>query len=729
MPIDMPIVEQEPALLRHPRIAALATSAWPAWLWGADGSRMLWANAVGAVIFGAAAAPAAPQRNSPGTRASTSQIVRLAATLPSGGQERLERLRGLGAGFNRALTCACARIVVGEGTSAVLVAAAEPAGPALPLAERVRRLFADQAEPIAVFSPSGAPVYVNAAAQTLAPAASTLAGLGLEALAATAFASGSANAAIRLGDSDFRVAALRLGKDDSSVIALTFAPQASEVPQAAAAPLQTEPPPDQAFPAVAVAAPSVSQFVPPAAAPAAAAEEPTADRRHPLRFVWHIDADGRFGVGSDEFADLVGPRTMAVFGRLWTEIAADLKLDPEGRVARALATRETWSGIVVSWPVDDSENRLPVELSGLPVFDRDRSFRGYRGFGVCRDIDGINALARARHERPIGFMPAPEPLPEAADNAAPASPGLPPIAVTPAEPSGAAEAAPPPERSAPGIPLAAANVVPFRQSPAVEIKPAEADRPKSSLPKPGLPRSNPPEPKAAPTLSPVERRAFRELAQELTARLRAPFVAPAPAASETETAEPPAAAAPAAEAANELVLLDRVPLGILVYRHDALLFANRHFLAWSGYENLAAVEAAGGLDRLFVAPGAGALAEAGGAQSLSILTREGDALAVEGRLFTAPWNGSSALALILTNGPNGGKSAAAQPALEAVETENRDLKAILDAGTRWCHHHRPARPHCHGQCPRRRLVRPRDRRLLRSRFYRAVRSGKRTRRA
>ena len=69
---------------------------------------------------------------------------------------------------------------------------------------------------------------------------------------------------------------------------------------------------------------------------------------------------------------------------------------------------ETWSGIVIPWPVDETSDRLPVELSGLPVFDRDRSFRGYRGFGVCRDIARINQLARARRERPIGFMAAPE---------------------------------------------------------------------------------------------------------------------------------------------------------------------------------------------------------------------------------------------------------------------------------------------------------------------------------
>ena len=147
-----------------------------------------------------------------------------------------------------------------------------------------------------------------------------------------------------------------------------------------------------------------------------------------------MDADGRFGVGSDEFIELVGPRTMAAFGRLWSEIAAELKLDPDNAVARAVASHETWSGIVVSWPVDDSSERLPVELSGLPVFDRDRSFRGYRGFGVCRDIDRINELARARRERPIGFMAAPAAEPPPAETAAPASAAAP--DKTPAAPAG-----------------------------------------------------------------------------------------------------------------------------------------------------------------------------------------------------------------------------------------------------------------------------------------------------
>ena len=126
------------------------------------------------------------------------------------------------------------------------------------------------------------------------------------------------------------------------------------------------------------------------------------------------------------------------------------------------------------------------------------------------------------------------------------------------------------------------------------------------------------------------------------------------------------------------MLLDRIPLGILIYRHDALLYANRHFLEWSGYENLDAIEAAGGLSTLFAEPAADALSETGGAQSLSIMTQRGDSVPVEGRMFTVPWNGSSALALILTNGQTcDGRRARC----DAAEAEIRELKSILDTAT------------------------------------------------
>ena len=113
-----------------------------------------------------------------------------------------------------------------------------------------------------------------------------------------------------------------------------------------------------------------------------------------------MDAEYRFTVASDEFVALMGPATAAALGRPWPELTAELALDPQGEIARALASHDTWSGLSIAWPVDDGAQRLAVELSGLPVFDRERNFRGYRGFGVCRDVARLahrqNAADRGR---------------------------------------------------------------------------------------------------------------------------------------------------------------------------------------------------------------------------------------------------------------------------------------------------------------------------------------------
>jgi PAS domain S-box-containing protein len=103
-----------------------------------------------------------------------------------------------------------------------------------------------------------------------------------------------------------------------------------------------------------------------------------------LRFLWQIDADGRFTMHSDAFLELVGHASAARTARSWRELAVELELDPEGRVERAIAARATFSAVALDWPAKDG-GRLVVHLSGLPIFGAERSFRGYRGFGVCRD--------------------------------------------------------------------------------------------------------------------------------------------------------------------------------------------------------------------------------------------------------------------------------------------------------------------------------------------------------
>ncbi len=122
----------------------------------------------------------------------------------------------------------------------------------------------------------------------------------------------------------------------------------------------------------------------------------------------------------------------------------------------------------------------------------------------------------------------------------------------------------------------------------------------------------------------MENSAFNELARQLSARLesetgvaaaapvriRAPVAAIEPlAAPETPEAGEQAGwliepePAPRGEARRDRTLLDLLPVGVLIYRLDRLLYANPAFLERMGYANLHALEDAGGLDALYVEPG------------------------------------------------------------------------------------------------------------------------------
>jgi PAS domain S-box-containing protein len=337
-----------------------------------------------------------------------------------------------------------------------------------------------------------------------------------------------------------------------------------------------------------------------------------------------MDAATRITHGIENFAKVIGPKTAAVLNRTWAEIADTLKLDSQGAIASALASCDTWSGIVVQWPVDDSNERVAIEMSGLPVFDRGRQFAGYRGFAICRDLDRLVALDR-RPAQPVSVPAATK-----TDD-------------TPA------------------------NVLVF---PAVT-----------------------PAPEPAPALSSGEHSAFEELARELNARLKntpvkseiagaaddivsKPFIAPAP--------PPPEPPRPSRNdgAVDDLhegrPILDRLPIGVLIYRLNNLIYANRVFLDWTGYSTLQTLAEAGGLDSLFIET----KDTKNGAKSLTITTVNGKQKPVEGRLFSVLWNGENALVLMInTQTVADGRSKAMEASLHRAEQENHELHAILDTAT------------------------------------------------
>jgi PAS domain S-box-containing protein len=345
---------------------------------------------------------------------------------------------------------------------------------------------------------------------------------------------------------------------------------------------------------------AAAEVLPASSPPAAATTDMPTERRYPLRFVWQMDEAGCFTLSSDEFIALIGPRTAAAIGRTWPEMAAELGLDPEGWVARAIATRNTWSGLTVVWPLDDSTERLAVELSGLPVFDRDRVFRGYRGFGVCRDLARLIALAQRQRLRPAAAekttqVGSQDPVPPEAATAE-----------TTTSPAGSENTVP-------------ENILPFRSAAVESI---------------------------APALSAIERSAFRELSRKLSQRLTAAGIEHASthavATDEEEVADPGVPIS--ASAPDTLPMLDKLPVGILIYRLDQLLYANPVFLRWSGHASLDSLIAAGGLGELFVEPVGDTMAA--GAKPLTLAVDRGDKISIEGELINIHWEGEPAHALV-----------------------------------------------------------------------------------
>ncbi len=93
------------------------------------------------------------------------------------------------------------------------------------------------------------------------------------------------------------------------------------------------------------------------------------------RFVWRIDAEGRFSEVSREFAEAVGPHATKVTGVAFADIARHFNLDPDGKIAELLARRDTWSGRTIYWPVEKTSLMVPVDLAALPTLHAKPRFR------------------------------------------------------------------------------------------------------------------------------------------------------------------------------------------------------------------------------------------------------------------------------------------------------------------------------------------------------------------
>ncbi|HTJ01490.1 MAG TPA: ATP-binding protein, partial [Methylovirgula sp.] len=356
------------------------------------------------------------------------------------------------------------------------------------------------------------------------------------------------------------------------------------------------------------------------------------------RFLWRTDADDRITEITPPLAEIVGSAAADILGRDFGDVAKFLEHEPDGPLGRAIAKRETFSGIEVLWPITAAAAAVPVSLGALPAYLADHRFDGYRGFGVIR----LDRLAAAE----------PRALPEAAE---------------PMEPL---------------VPVYADNVIHLRPVP----KPVpEAEKP-AVIEAPSL-SELPSVPAPIPTpkglldiekgpLSNEEETAFREIAAALSDEAAANVLH-----DETSIA--------ASLGRNAAMIFDRLGMGILISRNDVPIFANRYLLDLLGFADEDAFHAAGGVGKIFEEMRTGG-------DTVGLRTASGEIKPVRGRLQTIDWDGLPAVLMTLRAEESRTEELRAQESrsdddkeerskleseLRELQTEADELTAILDTAT------------------------------------------------
>ena len=353
MPSLPPIAE----LLADARLAALVAVPQPALLFGADG-HLLFANPAGLKLTGAAALAEAANVEATALGPVAEAAMQLAAQLPSAGTPRLQRLKLAGASFMRPQTFAFSRFALADGNEAVLAAGLDAGREKTPaLSHAVNALLDHERDAFALYDLDGNLIEASPLAALAIGEATTLQEINpAAAIALDALRAGKTE---ELSFGALSIALRRVGTKANGAI-LAFLADA-EQPEAEMALEAVEETVDESKPA-------------------------------PARFVWRTDKDGIVSSVSPELAAAVGGANGEIVGLDWTAAAERIGIRHAGDVAKAVARHDTWSGVTVLWPIQGRMQARPVDLAALPVFDRERRFQGYRGFGVFREPVALDSV-------------------------------------------------------------------------------------------------------------------------------------------------------------------------------------------------------------------------------------------------------------------------------------------------------------------------------------------------
>lgn len=416
--------------------------------------------------------------------------------------------------------------------------------------------------------------------------------------------------------------------------------------------------------------------------------------RGTVRFTWRADPATRFTDVSASLGEVVGRKPAMIVGLTWSEIARRFAADPTCAVTELFARRETWSGRPVHWRVGDGEHAVAVELAGMPVFSREGTLIGFRGFGLCRTdtvvpwVGEPDRDAPAPADDPVGDAPrvagSEEDIGASPDQAETGDPAIEEIIMndaaetvgTETEPLVAIGAA-----AAYAEPLAglhgtvAARLGSQRHAPLRAVDASFSHNP--ALAPSGERQTT----ESWPRLSMTERNAFREIARALGARYAGDDPTE-PAERTGRSAEVVPVRQSLGPSPDPIHILERMPVGILVHRGEQPLFANRLLLDWIGYAETEALAADGGVGRLFQ----GCVDDAGQPEGLKLLTLSTccGSVPVDARLTTIDWGDGPAGLMLIRKLPEDNPAQRAQALeleLKASEARVRELSAILDAAT------------------------------------------------
>src|SRR3984957_876890 len=112
------------------------------------------------------------------------------------------------------------------------------------------------------------------------------------------------------------------------------------------------------------------------------------------RFLWTLDEEGRFGAPHPVLGAAVGLNAPHLGEPLET-LLGRVGMAEGDELARVVGERETFSRVILKWPLPGLDRRRLIALSAAPMFGRHREFLGYRGFGVLGEEIAAAAVSES----------------------------------------------------------------------------------------------------------------------------------------------------------------------------------------------------------------------------------------------------------------------------------------------------------------------------------------------